>query len=55
MASEYFDYNTELETIIIGSVLIEYTAFARIKGLVEHGMFYNQFFSDSAQTFRCDA
>lgn len=46
MASEYFDYNTELETIIIGSVLIEYTAFARIKGLVEHGMFYNQFFSD---------
>ena len=46
MSREYFDYNSELEKIIIGSILIESTAFARIKGLVESEMFYNKLFQD---------
>jgi len=46
MSREYFDYNSELEKIIIGSILIETTAFARIKGLVESEMFYIPLFQD---------
>lgn len=43
MYKEYFEYNTELEDVIIGACIIEHSAFANIKGLINAEMIYDGF------------
>ena len=40
MFREGYEYDIMLESGVIGAILIEYTAFARTKGLIESDMFY---------------
>ncbi len=46
MFKQYFEYNTDIEDVIIGAILIEKSAFARVKSLVEPQMFYNELNKD---------
>ena len=46
MYRQYFEYNTEIEDIVLGSLIIETPAFSRIKGIVESDFFYQTFNKD---------
>lgn len=46
MFRDKYEYDIELEDTIIGAVIIEQTAFARIKGLISKEMIYNDFNAD---------
>ena len=46
MYRDKYEYDTELEDTIIGAVIIEQTAFGRIKGLISKEMIYNDFNAD---------
>lgn len=43
MYRQGYEYDLLLEQCVIGACLIEITAFARTKGLIEHDMFYSDF------------
>jgi len=49
MFREGYEYDIMLESGVIGAILIEYTAFARTKGLIENDMFYSDFHKDIYQ------
>ena len=50
MFRERFEYDTMLEEVVLGACLIEQTAFARTKGLVEAEMFYHPIHQDIYRT-----
>lgn len=49
MYRENYEYDLLLEQCVIGACLIEVTAFARTKGLIENDMFYSDFHKDIYQ------
>ena len=43
MYRDKYEYDIELEDTILGAIIIEQTAFARIKGLISKEMIYDDF------------